>query len=190
MKRPGKGRIWGSYRSALAAKGAIDEGSADARQGESKPESPKRCRCNDRTGPNELQANHGRGGIHGWGRGDKELTAVRLLEGDDAVAVAVEEGRVLVQRRRAGAALRVDERRRPAHFTEPGTHEFSEQRIAEKAEMVRCPGGGRATTNRIERRTEAAKALPPTQRGTPVVAEPCPSPFSGDSPSTGPCRAS
>jgi hypothetical protein len=36
--------LGGSYRSALAAKGAIDEGGAGAGQAESKPERPKRCR--------------------------------------------------------------------------------------------------------------------------------------------------
>jgi len=132
-----------------------------------------------------------------WG-GDKELTAVRLREGDDAVAVAVEERRVLVQLRRGGA-LRVAERRRPAHFTEPGTHEFSKQSrgrkhrwpdAQRKADYDWCPPAeADRLTNRTERRREAAKAQPPPPLGTPVVAEPCPSPFSGDSPSTGPCRA-
>ena len=132
-----KGRIGDSYRSALAAKGAIDEGSADAGLAESKPESPKRCRCNER--PNELQANHERGRSKWVGSEDKQLTAVRLREGDDAVAVAVEERRVLVQIRRGGA-LRVAERRRPAHFTEPGTHEFSKQSRGRKQ---RCPDAQR-----------------------------------------------
>lgn len=130
------------------------------------------------------------------GVGGKELTAVRLREGDDAVAVAVEERRVLVQRRRAGAgagALQVAERRRPARFTEPGRNARIQQGESrskadiwsDATEQSRCtaPGGGRAT-NRIERRTEAAKAQPrpPPPLGTPVVAEPCPPPFSGDSP--------
>lgn len=49
-----------------------------------------------------------------------------------------------------------------------------------------APGRRRQrATNRIERRREAAKAQPPPRMGTPVVAEPCSSPFSGgDSPST------
>jgi hypothetical protein len=78
--------------------------------------------------------------VGGWGV--KELTAVRLREGDDAVAVAVEERRVLVQRRRAGAgALQVAERRRPARFTEPGRNARIQQgESRSKAEMVRCDG--------------------------------------------------
>ena len=38
-----------SYRSALGAKGAIDEGRADGGHAESKSESPERCQCNDQT---------------------------------------------------------------------------------------------------------------------------------------------
>jgi hypothetical protein len=72
------------------------------------------------------------------GVGGKELTAVRLREGDDAVAIAVEERRVLVQRRRAGA-LQVAERRRPARFTEPGRSARIQQgESRSKAKMVRC----------------------------------------------------
>jgi hypothetical protein len=95
--------VGGSYRSALAAKGAIDEGGAGAGQAESKPEGPKRCRRERgqtkshhyKAGP----ADHGREAkvkYVGRGSGDEHLTAVRLREGDDAVAVAVEERRVLV----------------------------------------------------------------------------------------------
>ena len=46
--------------------------------------------------------------------------------------------------------------------------------------MTDAPAEAERLTNRTERRREAAKAQPPPL-GTPVVAEPCPSPFSGDS---------
>ena len=38
-----------SYRSALAAEGAIDKGRAEGGHAESKSESPERCQCNDQT---------------------------------------------------------------------------------------------------------------------------------------------
>lgn len=122
----------------------------------------------------------------GWRRGKVQLTAVRLLEGDDAVAVAVEERRVLRQRRRAGALRVAERRRRPAHFT---VHRTRNARIQQTESPEKATRTAEAElTNRRERRREAAKAQPPPV-GTPVVAEPCPSPFSGDSPSTGAGRA-
>jgi len=189
-----KGRIGDSYRSALAAKGAIDEGSADAGHAESKPQSPKRCRCNGRTRPNELQANHGRGQSKWVGTRSsppyvsaKETTPSPSRSKNDACLYRSVVAAPCGSPNAAARPTSQNQERTNSASRVAGENRDAQMRSAKQI-MTDAPAEAERLTNRTERRREAAKAQPPPL-GTPVVAEPCPSPFSGDSPSTRPCRA-